>query len=233
MVNDALEINGSLYVAANEGLFVTADGAHFARVREVATRGVTALATDGHALYATSASALWRVRLDRSAPANRTWWRPGGSRSIQGLVVEQNAIWLGSEDRGVIRFDGTTFTPYDRLAGLPTSWVLAITGDGLGGVFAATLRDGAMHVDSSGHWEALEGLPSAWTLSVSRANGEVCVGTERGAACYDESRVAATGPWQPHRRLDPLPDQRVHGLLPVKEGLLAATQWGAVVFEGS
>jgi ligand-binding sensor domain-containing protein len=233
MVNDALETHGSLYVAANEGLFVTVDGAHFARVREVATRGVTAVGTDGHSLYATSTSALWRVRLDRSAPANSTWWRPGGSRSIQGLVVERNAIWLASEDRGVIRFDGKTFTSYDRLAGLPTSWVVAIAGDGLGGVFAATLRDGAMHVDSSGHWEALEELPSAWTLSVSRANGEVCVGTQRGAVCYDESHVAATGPWQPYRRLDGLPDQRVHGLLPVKGGLIVATQAGVVVVERS
>ena len=67
-----------------------------------------------------------------------------------------------------MRFDGTSFVTYDRLAGLPTSWVVAIAPDGQGGVFAATLRDGAVHVDADGRWQPMAGLPSPWTLSVTR-----------------------------------------------------------------
>jgi ligand-binding sensor domain-containing protein len=225
MVNDAVAVGGSLYVAANEGLYVTRDGAHFQRIRQVDVRGVTALATDGHSLYATTTSALWRVRLEGDRRGAAVWWKPGGSRSLQGVIVEKSTVWLASEDRGAIRFDGKAFTAYDRLAGLPTSWVVAIAGDGEGGVYAATLRDGAMHLKANGDYTALPGLPSAWGLTVARADGEVCVGTQDGAACSDEARGAAgtSGSWQ---MLDRLPDRRVHAFLHTSEGLVVGTEAG-------
>jgi ligand-binding sensor domain-containing protein len=225
MVNDAVAIDGSLYVAANEGLFVTGDGTHFLRIRNVDARGVTALATDGRSLYATTTSALWRVRLDGDHRTAAVWWKPAGSRSLQGVVVEKNTVWLASEDRGAIRFDGKAFTAYDRLAGLPSSWVVAIAGDGAGGVYAATLRDGAMHLTPNGDYAALPGLPSTWGLTVARAGAEVCVGTQDGAACSDEARgrVDNRASWQ---SLDRLPDRRVHAFLRTREGLVIGTEAG-------
>ncbi|MGO9834505.1 MAG: hypothetical protein ACLP1X_09835 [Polyangiaceae bacterium] len=225
MVNDALEVDGALYVAANEGLFVTRDGATFDRVREVDARGVTAVAFDGHSLYATTTSALWRVRVVRGAPSNAVWWKPAGSRSLQGVVAEGDRVWLASEDRGAILFDGKRFTAFDRLAGLPTSWVVAVAADGQGGVFEATLRDGAFHVDAAGKWTPMQGLPSAWTLSIVRGERDVCVGTQDGAACYDSpSATAAFG--APSSRIEGLPDPRVHALLAAHGSLLAGTEAG-------
>jgi ligand-binding sensor domain-containing protein len=231
MVNDAVELGGSLYVAANEGLFVSGDGNHFERVRQVEARGVTALATDGRSLYATTTSALWKLRTtDRRQLLTATWWRPAGSRSLQGVVVEKNAVWLASEDRGAIRFDGKVFTSYDRLAGLPTSWVVSIAGDGRGGVFAASLRDGAMHIDPTGAYAPVRGVPSAWGLTVAHVAGQVCVGTQEGAACCeDPSSPGASAP-SLLRTLDRLPDPRVHAFLRARKGLVVGTEAGISVY---
>jgi hypothetical protein len=226
MVNDALEVEGALYVAANEGLFVTADGTTFAQVHEVGARGVTAVAYDGRSLYATTTSALWRVRRGNGGPPNAVWWKPAGSRSLQGVVAEHDRVWMASEDRGAILFDGKRFTAFDRLAGLPTSWVVAITGDGRGGAFGATLRDGAFHVDRSGQWQPMQGLPSAWTLSIARSDREVCVGTQEGAACYASSRASDGASWSAPSPVDGLPDPRVHAFLPQKGSLLVGPEAG-------
>jgi ligand-binding sensor domain-containing protein len=229
MVNDALELNGALYVAANEGLFFTGDAVTFERVRQVGARGVTAIAFDGRSLFATTTSALWRVRLGSKGPPDAVWWKPAGSRSLQGVVAERGHVWLASEDRGAILFDGRVFTAYDALAGLPTSWVVAITGDGEGGVFEATLRDGAIHVDAAGAWQPMEGLPSPWTLSVVSSDREVCVGTQDGAACYERRSDAALSRWSaPSSRVDGLPDRRVHAFLATPCGLLVGTEAGMV-----
>jgi ligand-binding sensor domain-containing protein len=228
MVNDALEVEGVLYVAANEGLFATTDGTTFARVREVGARGVTAVAYDGRSLYATTTSALWRVRLGNGGPPSAVWWKPAGSRSLQGVVTEHDRVWMASEDRGAILFDGKKFTAFDRLFGLPTSWVVAITGDGHGGAFGATLRDGAFHVDRNGQWQPMQGLPSAWTLSIARTDREVCVGTQEGAACYASPR-ANEAPWSAPSPVDGLPDSRVHAFLAQKASLLVGTEAGMAV----
>ena len=226
MVNDMLEFRGALYVAANEGLYVTRDGIAFTRVHAVNARGVTALSANRHALYVTSASALWALRLDRTGPPVARWWTPAGSRSLQGVVADERGAWLASEDRGVIRFDGTKFTAYDRLAGLPTSWVDAVASDGRGGVYAATLRHGALHVEADGKWQRLQGLPSEWTLSVARADGKVCVGTQAGAVCYDDGSPAP----YPSERLGGLPDMRVHTMAAINGGLVVGTEGGAAVY---
>lgn len=230
MVNDALEAEGSLYVASNEGLFVSPEGERFERVPEVDARGVTSIASDGRSLYATSNGALFRLPLNKKAPRARTFWKPAGSRSLQSVVVDGGKVWLASEDRGVIAFDGQKFFAYDRLAGLPTSWVVAMAGDGKGGVFAGTLRDGALHVGPDGRWTRLEGLPSPWTLSLTRHEGLLCVGTQGGAACYDATKARGEAGAKPLARLGGLPDGRVHAFAPVGDNLLVGTEAGLALY---
>jgi ligand-binding sensor domain-containing protein len=227
-VNDVLAAGGALYIAANEGLFATNDGVQFRPVPQVRARGATGLALSGTSLYVTTTSALWRVRLGKSGPPTAAWWRPAGGRSLQGVTVSADGIWLASEDRGAIRFDGKRFVAHDRLDGLPTSWMVAVAGDGRGGVYAATLRDGLLHVDPAGSWRSLEGLPSRWTLSVTRAEGRVCVGTQGGAACYADGGDGALA--ESPQPLVGLPDARVHALIAVKGGLVAGTQAGIALY---
>jgi len=213
MINDLATDGRALWVAANEGLFFSLDGSKFERFEGIEQRGVTSLAFDGDHLYATSNAALWKLDV-RAA-----------RRPLQAVAVSSGSVFLASEDRGVIAFDGRNkFTAFDKLAGLPTSWVLGLASDGRGGVWAATLRDGVMHLDSRGSWSKLQGLPSDWTLQVSAEGNGVCVGTQGGAACFDD----ATKP--PSRVLLGLPDARVHDVQRIGGRLLVGTEAGLAFF---
>jgi len=223
MINDLATDGRTLWVAANEGLFFSRDGAKFERFEGIEQRGVTSLAFDGEHLFATSNAALWRLDVRRRR-VEANWWRPAGTRSLQAVAVSAGSVFLASEDRGVIAFDGRgKFTAFDKLAGLPTSWVLGLASDGRGGVYAATLRDGVMHVDAHGAWSKLAGLPSDWTLQVSAEGSGVCVGTQGGAACFDD----ATKP--PSRLLLGLPDARVHDVQLIGGKLLVGTEAGVAL----
>ncbi len=224
MVNDLAQASGTLFVAANEGLFFTRDGGAFERLDAV-PRGVTGIAAFRDHVFVTTTSALWRIRVAGRRPTiDGNWWRPAGTRSLQGVAISGESAWLASEDRGVIRFDARaaspTFEAVDRLAGAPTSWVVAVASDGRGGAFAATLRDGVFHVSDAGALATVPGAPSAWTLDASFENDELCVGTQAGAACYADW----TKP--PTRVFAGLPDARVHDVQHVGPALLLATEAG-------
>ncbi len=213
MVNDLVATNDALFIAANEGFFFTRDGKTFERVDTVG-RGATGVAWLGDHVFVTTTSAVWRMRLRHRGGAivDGNWWRPAGTRSLQGIAMSETSngtiAWMASEDRGVIRFDPSSnapqFVSVDKLAGAPTSWVVALAGDARGGVFAATLRDGVFHVDAHGAVVNVPGVPNAWTLDASFAAGKLCVGTQAGAACWDDW----TKP--PSTLIVGLPDARVH-----------------------
>jgi hypothetical protein len=224
MVNDLAQANGTLFVAANEGLFFTRDGGAFERLDAI-PRGATGIAAFRDHVFVTTTSALWRIKVSGRRPIiDGNWWRPAGTRSLQGVAVSAERAWLASEDRGLIRFDARaaspTFEAVDRLSGAPTSWVVAVASDGRGGAFAATLRDGVFHVSSAGALETVPGAPSAWTLDASFEDDELCVGTQAGAACYaDWTKL-------PTRVFAGLPDARVHDVQHLGPALLLATEAG-------
>jgi len=91
MVNDVLEVNGSLYVAANEGLFVTSDGATFARVPQVGGRSVTSMAFDGRSLYATG-SDKEAARLAGISASRVTCWTFVLMGLLSGAAAALNAV---------------------------------------------------------------------------------------------------------------------------------------------
>lgn len=241
MVNDVAVGAGALFVASNEGLFVArgADGA-FRAVRRVDERGVSGVTAtaDGRGVYATSSAALFHVRPDKrgGAAADASWWRPAGTRSLQGVAADADGAWLASEDRGAIRFDAATatFVAHDRLAGLPTSWALGIASDGRGGAFVATLRDGALHLRRDGGFERLGDLPSEWTLGVDYdvAGDRLFVSTQDGAVRYDG--VASASPsTSPSAALSLLPDARVHAVASLDGADVAMTEAGLAVYPRS
>ena len=228
MVNDVLATKDALFVAANEGFFFSRDGSKFERV-DALGRDATGLAAFGAkngdtTVFVTTTAAVHRVRLRRRAIVEANFWRPAGTRSLQGIAVSDRVAWIASEDRGVIRFDPSsnapTFTAFDKLAGAKTSWVVALAGDDRGGVFAATLRDGVFHVDARGAMREVRGVPNEWTLDASFARGTLCVGTQSGAACWSD--------WtkEPSRVLVGLPDARVHDVERLGDRLFVSTEAG-------
>ncbi len=235
MVNDVVATPTALFVAANEGLFVTRDGASFQRIDAVG-HGATGVAVSSDRVLVTTTSAIWRIRATgHRFVVDGNWWRPAGSRSLQGIATSTDVggvvAWAASEDRGVIRFDPTSnaprFVAHDKLAGAPTSWVVALAGDERGGVFAATLRDGVFHVDRDGTIATVAGVPSGWTLDASFAAGKLCVGTQAGAACWSDWHGS------PSKIFTGLPDGRVHDVERVGDELFIATEAGIAKAEAT
>ena len=149
MINSLLTTPRGLYVAAGEGLFVTTDGRSFRRDMRVRDRGANGLASSRDRLYVTTPATLYELHLDRP-DLFRRWRHPAGSTSVQAIAVSGRNIWLASEDRGVIRFRSGQFVSFDRASGLPSSWIVGVAAAPSGGVWATTLRNGDVRLDSSG-----------------------------------------------------------------------------------
>jgi ligand-binding sensor domain-containing protein len=208
MINDLLATPRGLYVAAGEGLFVTTDGRTFRREARVRERGANRLAISGGRLFVTTPAALYEIRLE-GRDLVRRWRNPAGSTALQAVAVSGRDVWLASEDRGVIRFRAGRFESFDRASGLPSSWFVDVASAAGGGVWAATLRNGAVRLDSNGRVRELGANPHAWGLRLYNDGGKMLFGTQQGLG-----GDAA------------LPDPRVHALLRTARGLWVGTEGG-------
>ena len=221
MVNDLAATQDGLHVATTVGLYRTRDGRRFDRIFLFDTRGINNLAVDGDTLWATSPATLWKIPIGRRG-LPRAYWQPAGSRSLQAVSVAGGQLWLATEDRGVLRMTGKTFAVFDRAAGMPSSWVVDVAATTDGGVYAATLRDGLVHVDKNGRIRKLDNLPDNWLLHVSQGNRRLWVGTQGGAASLAGETVTP---------LPSLPNPCVHALLETSTALWAATEAGVARYD--
>ena len=208
MINDLLPTPRGLYVAAGEGLFVTTNGRNFRREPRVRERGANRLALSRGRLFVTTPAALYELHL-KGRDLVRRWRSPAGSTALQAVTASGRTIWLASEDRGVIRFRTGKFESFDRASGLPSSWFVDVAPAAGGGVWAATLRNGAIRLDSAGKVRELGPNPHAWSLRLYDDSGTMLFGTQQGLDGY-----AA------------LPDPRVHALLRTARGLWIGTEGG-------
>jgi hypothetical protein len=105
------------------------------------------------------------------------------------VAVGAGAVWMSSEDRGVIRFTEGEIQILDRASGWSTSWVMdaAVAGDRT--LYAATFRHGlvAVELDDASQprperARVVAGLPDHWLLRVHLHQGALWVGTQQGAA---------------------------------------------------
>jgi ligand-binding sensor domain-containing protein len=216
MVNHLLSTPIGLFVAASEGLYRLGDDGRFVALQGLEVRGASRLAFDGKALYATSPAALWRFDPD-ATPRMRSWQAPAGSGALQAVSFSGGELWLASEDRGAIHFDGESFRSFDAASGLPTSWMLDVAADDDGSAYLATLRHGVVHVKRDGSWSRIEGVPDAWILRLALDDDALLVGTQNGA-----TRNAAP--------LTGLPDPRVHAFARAWGKLFVGTEGGLAIY---
>jgi len=210
MINDLRATANALYVASAEGLYVTRDGRRFRRENRIRERAVNHLAVSGRWLFATSPFALYAVRLDGQIV--KLWRKPAGSTALQSVAVSGPNLWLASEDAGVIRMRRGRFEAYDRAWGLPSSWTVDVAAASGGGVWAATLRNGSVHLDANGRVVELGPDPRAWGLRLYDDRGRIRFGTQQGL-----EGVAG------------LPDPHVHAMLRTRDGLWIGTEGGLVL----
>lgn len=225
MINDLLPTQDGLWIAANAGLYRTADGSSFQRVELVDRKGVNGLAFDGTHIYATTPGVVWRMTPDERR--YRAWWTPGGSHALQDVTIDgRGTAWLASEDRGTIRLDrwewngprtDRSATVFDRGAGLPSSWAMKVAATPDGSIAIATLRDGVVRLDDGGH-QAVNAVPDRWTLALRPEPGGLWVGTQGGAAWIADDGTS--------RELGGLPHPNVHAFHRFRDHLYVATEGG-------
>ncbi|RKH82027.1 hypothetical protein D7Y21_29145 [Corallococcus sp. AB045] len=139
-------------------------------------------------------------------------------------------LWMGSEDRGLLRWDGAKWQRFHDGRDLTDNWITALSTDAQGRAIAGTCQDGFSYFDGA-KWtrvRAAPGLPSSAIVSAALVPGGALVGTLLGASYFD----AATGET---RALPKLADPRVYAVLPDgdsalfgTEGGLSSTTWKAV-----
>lgn len=227
LVNRIVATGGSspaLYVGASEGLFVSRDGKTFSRVSSVAPAAITGLAATDENLWVATTEALYRLPLSGRGRVEMSVVRPEGTRAIQDLTVDdRGTAWLATEDRGVVRVAPDLGTrAFDRVAGLPSSWFVAVDADGAGGVVATSLRHGTVRITEGGTWEDVPWAPSPWGLGVRHDAQRTCIGTQGGVTCaYADGSYAS---------LADLPDPRVHLVFPVAGSVLVGTEAGLALY---
>ncbi|MGE5048895.1 MAG: hypothetical protein ACM3PC_10020 [Deltaproteobacteria bacterium] len=212
MVNDLHATPQGLWVAAAEGLYFTADGRSFRREGRVRERGANRIASNSRSLFVTTPFALYAFRLDQRDLVRR-WAKPAGSTALQAVTVSGSNVWLASEDAGVIRLRNGRFEAFDRASGLPSSWTVDVAPAPGGGVWVATLRDGAVRLDARGNVVEHLGDPTRWGLRLYPDRGRMLFGTQQG---LDGAA---------------LPDPHVHALLRTAEGLWAGTEAGLALLD--
>jgi ligand-binding sensor domain-containing protein len=219
MINHMEVVDGVLYVAASEGLFRSSDGGDFEKVPGVKRPGVNGIAFDQDFIYASTPAALWK--LPRGRGRVRADWRPGGTRALQGVEHFGDALWMPSEDRGVIELGSASTRVYDKMVGLPSSWILDIAHDDAGRVYAGTLRHGLWIVDPERNHQKVEGIDD-WILEVDRAGDSLWVGTQGGAARIDGETATP---------IDGLPNPNVHAFEEWRGQIWVATEGGLAIVD--
>jgi hypothetical protein len=130
-------------------------------------------------------------------------------------------VWLASEDRGVMRWDGARWKRFHDGRDLTDNWVTALAVDAKGRAVVGTCQDGFSYFDGT-RWTRVReaaGLPSRYVVGAALVPGGALIGTLLGAAHYD----AASGTV---RALPRLADPRVYSVRVEGEEALFGTEGG-------
>ncbi|HZI12334.1 MAG TPA: hypothetical protein VE153_18255 [Myxococcus sp.] len=130
-------------------------------------------------------------------------------------------LWVASEDRGLLRWDGSGWQRFHDGRDLTDNWVTALSTDAEGRAAVGTCQDGFNYFDGS-RWTRVrdaQGLPSRAIVAMALVPGGALVGTLLGAAHYD----AAGGTV---RALPRLADPRVYAILVEGDTALFGTEAG-------
>ena len=69
------------------------------------------------------------------------------SSNIRSLYEDGSSLWIGTNDRGLVRYKNGSFTNFDRVMGTPSNMIRAIVSTSDGKIFGGT-PEGLFHVDT-------------------------------------------------------------------------------------
>jgi hypothetical protein len=130
-------------------------------------------------------------------------------------------LWVASEDRGLVRWDGSRWQRFHDGRDLTDNWVTALATDAEGRAIAGTCQDGFSYFDGS-RWTRVresEALPSRAIVATALVPGGALIGTLLGAAHFDATKGVV-------RALPRLADPRVYAILVEGGSALFGTEGG-------
>jgi hypothetical protein len=141
-------------------------------------------------------------RFDHRLPLPASWANHPSVASASGRYV-----WYGSEDRGLARFDGSSWTHFHDGRDLTDNWITAIDADAAGRVIAGTCQEGFNYFDGT-RWTRVRNAPALATQDVTAValtpEGAV-IGTLLGAARFNAASGEVT-------RLPTMADPRISAI---------------------
>ena len=224
MLNDALALDGTLWLATSSGLVRVDEAVDTLPAVEARTSShtpgtnhaaVTSLAASGDTLWVGDILGPTAVRGERWRRKRLWLW----GLSYQDVAACGEQAWVASEDAGVSWTDGRRWEHHDASTGLPDDWIMAVTCHGSTG-FAGTYQDGVWAHDGRG-WTELDGLPDPWVLSLAHDGERLWAGTMSGLYVHDGGWSAVGG----------LPHPSVHDLEVHDDTLLVSTEGGLAVVQ--
>ncbi|MGC9945573.1 MAG: two-component regulator propeller domain-containing protein [Bryobacteraceae bacterium] len=125
--------------------------------------------------------------------------KPGiGSNRIIGLCEDsQGALWIGTQESGLIRYYKGETRAYTTRDGLPSDYIRAVNLDEAGNLWAATWK--GLATFQAGHFKAYvpsRELSGQDMLSLARGRDSLWIGTNGGIARLQRGRVSEFRPTQ-------------------------------------
>lgn len=128
-------------------------------------------------------------------------------------------LWFASEDRGLLRFDGATWTRFHDGRELTDNWVTALAVEP-GRAVVGSCTNGFTWFDGARWARVTTGLPSLMVTAVALTPGGAVVGTLGGIVRFDPRTGAVTA------LTEPVADERTSALTWSEGELLIGTEAG-------
>ena len=180
------EDDGAMYIGTAGGLGSFRDGRLHVEASELQGRSVTSLALDGDVLWATGGGVgVFKRQSGTFQPVHI----PDNVFTDPRLIVDrQRQVWV-SGDRGISRWDGSSWTTFGERHGLAPARPYGLAEDGKGGVWLGYFASvGLSHFDGHGFrtYTTDDGLSnnSVYSLGLDPQD-RLWVGTARGVDRFD------------------------------------------------
>lgn len=189
-ISDVTKYKGKVYVATQDGVNVW-DGVSWTAVEKAGDSSVKLL----NVLFRTHDGVLWMaartmfgglVTFDGEKWKDRSGIRPGTVlNNVSDFTFSGNTLWIGTTNRGLLRFDGKDWAAFTVTEGLASNFVYTLGAKGdncyVGGCCGLTaLEEGSWRV-----YDVAEGMPHSTVNSVVVDGDLVWLGSKKGLGLFD------------------------------------------------